>query len=164
MKCGIYCIEAVKGSRLGYKYIGQTKHSFSNRFSSHKSALKRNIHPCQKLQRYYNKYGEDSIKFDILMICPIENLNSWEIFFIDLFDSQRNGFNIQIGGTSEVDYKTRKNKYLFVTPDLRLKVTDCIQKLCDEFNLDNSNMSSVWNETRPIHKGWTKYKEPYVSN
>lgn len=46
------------------------------------------------------KYGIDNFDFEILEECPKEQLNEREIYWIDFYDSYKNGYNRTIGGDS----------------------------------------------------------------
>lgn len=76
-------------------YVGQTWRPLNERFSQHKRDGK-----CLKLHRAFNKYGKE--KFDI-SLCTIahsqEILDYWECFFIEKYDSIKNGYNIREGGS-----------------------------------------------------------------
>jgi hypothetical protein len=99
MDSGIYCIEIIEGNieKIGQKYIGQGV-NLLKRINRHFSELKANKHKNSKLQRYFNKYGESSLIFSVLITCPKQELNFWEKFYIKLFNSVENGFNLTTGG------------------------------------------------------------------
>ena len=92
--CGIYCIE---NSANGKKYIGQSTNIYG-RWKSHKSELKHNRHYNIHLQNAWNKYSESSFIFSILKKCNVEELDYWEVYFIDLYDTYKNGYNRDKGG------------------------------------------------------------------
>lgn len=97
MKCYIYfIINKVSGDR----YVGQTT-NFSRRKTEHLSKLKNNIHPNVKLQNAYNKYGEDNFYIEKITYDNLtkEELDKQEIYFIDLYHSYENGYNLTRGGT-----------------------------------------------------------------
>lgn len=62
MPACIYCIE---NKTNGHCYIGQTK-NFVQRRSKHFSELRRNAHHNSRLQKAYNKYGEQNFQIYIL--------------------------------------------------------------------------------------------------
>jgi hypothetical protein len=101
----IYCIEVIKGNpkKIGFKYIGLSTHCL-DRFSDHLKELKGNYHSNPKLQNYFNKYGQDSLRFYILQQCPEEQLHFWEKWWIKCFNSLgRGGFNLTQGGDTSSD-------------------------------------------------------------
>lgn len=94
--CGIYCIENILNGR---KYIGQSV-DIQMRFYGHKSKLNRNIHDNQHLQFAWNKYKENNFKFYIIEKCNKNLLNEREIYWIDLYGTEKceELYNIAEGG------------------------------------------------------------------
>lgn len=86
-KAGIYCIVNVVTQK---KYVGSST-NLQARLMQHRSRLRNNKHENIKLQRAWNKYGEDNFQYFILEYCPEELLISKEQFYID---SIKPGFNI----------------------------------------------------------------------
>lgn len=83
--CGIYKIQSeIKPERI---YIGSSV-DVVNRWRCHLSTLKNNKHGNSKLQRHFNKYGQDDLVFSIITICnktelkPIGGIIRPEQFFI----------------------------------------------------------------------------------
>ena len=80
-------------------YIGQTTRSLHIRFNEHLN-YKRDTH----LTRAFNKYGRG--KFNIIKICcvigskeyVINKLNKLETYYIEKYDSRKNGYNMTDGG------------------------------------------------------------------
>jgi hypothetical protein len=99
MKCYIYIIEAVSGNpnKIGHKYVGQTTIA-KERIRQHFVDLRGGYHHCNKLQNYFNKYGESSLEYRFIMPCKKKELNFYEKFFIKCFDSRKRGFNETDGG------------------------------------------------------------------
>lgn len=100
---GIYKITNVI---TGDCYIGKAKDVFV-RIGQHKSMLKSNKHKYRNgdlsiLQKAWNKYGEDSFKFETIEICPIDELNEREKYWIDYYQCNcaktRHGYNATDGG------------------------------------------------------------------
>lgn len=63
-------------------YIGSAK-SFKHRKASHRNRLRAQKHRNQYLQRLFNKYGEESLSFEILEECEVEKLIEREQAWID---------------------------------------------------------------------------------
>jgi group I intron endonuclease len=63
MSIGAYQIE-INGKR----YVGSTTQGFTKRMAVHLSALRRGIHYNRYLQRAFNEYGEDALRFSTLEV------------------------------------------------------------------------------------------------
>lgn len=78
---GIYKIENLITNKI---YIGSSK-NINERFINHKSMLRNNSHHCIYLQRAIDKYGLDNFSFEVLELCPEEDLVIKEQYYIDLY-------------------------------------------------------------------------------
>lgn len=80
-------------------YIGiTTKENPFDRWVGHKRSIK-NGSGCPALMNAFNKYGENSFKFEVLIICFDNDLCRFEKEYIIKFNSQvPNGYNIHCGG------------------------------------------------------------------
>lgn len=79
-RSGIYeILNTVNGKR----YVGQTS-NLSKRWGEHRSALKRGRHENSRLQRSWDKYGENAFEFVVLIYCSIEDLTHQEQYFFDV--------------------------------------------------------------------------------
>ena len=80
-------------------YIGvTTKDNPNERWMNHKSAIRANI-GCPLLQKAVKKYGEESFKFEVLIICFDEDVFKFENEYILKNNSMSpNGYNIAVGG------------------------------------------------------------------
>lgn len=107
-KCGIYWIVNVVNNK---KFIGQTK-NFRLRWNTHKYCLNKNKHGNPHLQSSWNKYGKDNFKFEILLLCPIENLDMEEIKLIKEHSvtNRMFGYNVTEGGNRPVITEATKRK------------------------------------------------------
>ena len=68
MSFGVYQIEL-----NGKLYIGSTSQSFEKRWGKHLYDLRKGAHHSRYLQRSFNKYGEDELKFSVLEITEDQN-------------------------------------------------------------------------------------------
>ena len=91
---GIYKITCLVNNK---SYIGQSV-SIKRRWATHKRELASGIHYNAYLQRAYNKYGKENFVYEILELCPKEKLNEREQFYINIFDTFKNGYNCDFGG------------------------------------------------------------------
>ena len=88
---GIYLI---KNSVNGRCYLGSSI-NVKARWASHKSGLRRGIHHSQKLQRAWNKYGEESFEFHLIEIVGDDaDLASCEQRWLDALGAVAYGYNI----------------------------------------------------------------------
>jgi len=104
-KSGIYCIRNIIDGKL---YIGASK-NIGQRFSRHRSDLKRGKHGNVYLQRACNKYKIENFIFKAIIICEPFELNKYEKMLIGLYDSsnKERGYNLDLGGNID-DFKNKK--------------------------------------------------------
>ena len=105
---GIYKITNIINDK---SYIGQSI-NIQKRFGEHRSASK-----CEKDSSYnfhihqaIRKYGLDNFFFEILEECPKEKLLEREIYWIDYYNSYKNGYNMNLGGSGGFYSEEHKEK------------------------------------------------------
>lgn len=96
-RSGIY---GLRNKTSGKWYIGQTKNTFSSRWSKYKRLA------CKSQCKLYNallKYGYNDFEKVVLENVPPENelLNSREIFWSDYYNSIDDGYNTKLCGGSK---------------------------------------------------------------
>lgn len=91
---GIYSITNTINNK---RYIGHTT-NIKRRWNYHRCYLKNNSHDNQHLQDDYNKYGLSAFKFEVLEECLKTQLDDKETYWISVYDSKNNGYNMTIGG------------------------------------------------------------------
>ena len=84
---GVYKIS----SNNGKCYIGSSI-NIKKRWREHRYYLNKNIHHSKKLQNYFNKYGIETLSFDIIELCDRKDLQKLEQFYIDLYKPFFNSF------------------------------------------------------------------------
>jgi group I intron endonuclease len=89
---GIYKIENPKGKI----YIGQ---SINLKKRKKKYSLLSNIKNQSKIYNSFVKYGYENHIFEIIEECSLEQLNEKEIYWINFYNSIKNGLNIKEGGS-----------------------------------------------------------------
>ena len=75
----IYVIKNVHSNKL---YFGSSVYGLTKRKRTHLTNLRNNKHHSIKLQRAWNKYGEEAFTFELIEICNKESmmmLNNQEI-------------------------------------------------------------------------------------
>lgn len=102
----IYCIINDINDKV---YIGKTVYSIDHRFKEHiRDAYN---HKCNsKLHRAILKYGKEHFQIKEIEECLDSNCGEREQYYIQLYDSVNNGYNISYGGEgeSQVDLKQLK--------------------------------------------------------
>ena len=73
-------------------YVGQTRQSLKNRMRNHFQDKWEN---CTKLKNAFIKYGKDNFKVQVLETIPYKDLNKRESYYIKLYNSIENGYNIK---------------------------------------------------------------------
>lgn len=86
---GVYIIKNIKNGKV---YVGSTN-NLDRRLREHKKYLDNNKHHSYKLQKSYNKYGSDSFEFTIIQYCLNETLIENEQYWINKFNSYKDGYN-----------------------------------------------------------------------
>lgn len=83
-------------------YIGQTKRTIDFRYRQHictaKSATKRH----SAIHNAMLKYGIENFHVELIEDCPIEQMDEREMYWIEQYDSFRNGYNRTVGGEKGV--------------------------------------------------------------
>jgi group I intron endonuclease len=103
------------------KYVGQSIDIY-RRWKDHKHELNGNRHHNVYLQRAWDKYGENNFDFCILERCDISDIDSREMYYINILNctSKEYGYNIELGGNEnktiplesrEKMSKSKKGKY-----------------------------------------------------
>lgn len=92
MNSGIYAIRNIINDKI---YVGSAK-NFKKRKQIHFQYLRRGEHWNIRLQRSFNKYGEDKFVFEILAEAPYEKqiIVDLENEYISKLDSKIKGYNI----------------------------------------------------------------------
>lgn len=120
-------------------YIGQTKQYYLDRWSQHKSHAKTGL-SNHKLARALRKYGEENFIIEIVEQCSYEELDEKETYWIEYYDSIKNGYNILTGG--------QKNR-LFYELENQQDIIDYYyechnqQKTCEHFNITDYKLRQL---------------------
>lgn len=165
-------------------YIGQTTHprGFNGRYDFKGNGIERvykkllgnearNESHNQHLRRSIKKFGFDA--FEVVEVFDtantIEELNEKETYYINLFDSYKNGYNQSFGGDSVSGYERPKSKdcknskrICQISLDSELiKIWDCATDASNELHIDQSSISMVCQGKRKTAGGfvWVHEKD-----
>lgn len=82
-------------------YIGKTAQTIEERFSRHTRNAKANANCCKYIEASIRKYGADNFSIEIIDTCgSSEEANLKEIYWINYYNSCKEGMNLTLGGDS----------------------------------------------------------------
>ena len=181
----IYKIENMNNHKV---YIGQTTHprGFDGRYDYKGVGIERvynyslskarqGVDYNQHLFRSIEKYGFDAFMVDEVFDTANDKdeLNEKERYYIEQFNSFKNGYNRSIGGDSVQGAEKpcgkdspRSKKVCQISTDGEfIKTWDCISDVEKELNISNSHISQVCKNTRKLAGGFVwVYEEDYDPN
>ena len=91
---GVYCIENKINNK---KYIGSTTNSFYKRWQAYKNSYIQGIN--RKFRNSIEKYGKDNFTFYIIETVEKSQVREREEYYIKLFNTVENGYNVRYEGT-----------------------------------------------------------------
>ena len=165
-------------------YIGQTTHprEFNGRYDFKGNGIERVYKKLlgneardeshnQHLRRSIKKFGFDA--FEVIEVFDtaetLEELNEKETYYINLFDSYKNGYNQSFGGDSVSGYERPKSKdcknskrICQISLDNELiTIWDCATDASNKLHIDQSSISMVCNGKRKTAGGfvWVHEKD-----
>lgn len=105
MKQYIYSLENTETKK---RYVGITNNPKRRKYR-HFSDLRANRHDSKKLQRSFDKYGEEKFVFTILLEkeCERNVILSLEKEYIQKYDSYENGYNMNKGGLENNGFSSK---------------------------------------------------------
>lgn len=151
----------------GHCYIGQSKNIF-NRFNKHHIYDYKNEKGANyndKIYQALRKYGLENFKVNIIELCPLNELDDKEIYWISYFDSFKNGYNSTIGGQN-----WSPNMYTQETEEKRQKTREKNQSLIGENHprakLSNEEVENIRQRYilgESVENIWKDYQNNYQS-
>lgn len=130
-------------------YVGQTTLSIEDRFKQHKKPTYRK-RCTYKLYKAMNKYGVENFYVELLEDdIPYDLLDKREIYWIEQYDSFKNGYNSTPGGDGKTIYKLDDVNNILD----RLRQGDMIKDIAKDYNV------STYTITRTLHAFGYKAKD-----
>jgi len=122
-------------------YIGQTTRSLNERKRQHLYSSKNEV--GFKIHKVIAKYGKNNFKWEKIDIAVNKDeLNKKEIYWIEYYDSYKNGYNSTFGGNTSTTFSLsyenivdifKKEGYVIITEKKKyIDVSTKIQVLCDK--------------------------------
>ena len=162
--CGIYLIT---NKRNNLKYVGQSKNI--------KKRIREHFSKCFAKTALIDAAiaaEPDNFTWEILELCPIEDLNYYEIYYIYYFDSMNHGYNRDFGGVgSYPTFYGEQHHSTYYTNDEVLEmrkmfVTHSIQEVYDKYKKGQSfytfkaQLLSSYSNLPIYHKKDKEWKYP----
>jgi hypothetical protein len=125
-------------------YIGQSI-NITKRFAKHQKIAfdTSDKHYNYPLYKAIRKYGIDNFSFDIIEECKRSELNEKEIYYIAHYDTYRNGYNQDQGGTCASHY-TKLSNELVSRIIHRLKTsTDSSDEIGEDFGISGKMVRNI---------------------
>ena len=142
-------------------YIGQSL-NIEKRWAFHLWELKNGRHTNKNLQEAYNKLGKPN--FYILEKCPIAELLSKEIDWVNEFDAINSGYNIMYPDSSKIGYLAPNSKYSKLTLLMLFRLLRNKNiSYQDISELTGVNKSTVLQISRNEKHTWLHEKYPNIS-
>ena len=118
-------------------YIGQTVKSYEKRFQQHKNNYDKPYFSQLTLYKAFKKYGLENFSFEPIEEIENEKLDEREKYWIDYYDSYKNGYNMTLGGRLVELYKWDLNEIINLYNETKSarKVAEIIR--CDHSTIDN---------------------------
>ena len=80
------------------KYVGKTEDSVENRFAEHCRDYKKERNEKRPLYNAMRKYGKEHFHPELIEECDLSILPEREMYWIQYYDTYRNGYNATLGG------------------------------------------------------------------
>lgn len=158
---GIYKITNLKNNKV---YIGSST-DIQRRWWKHQSELRLGRHPSYKLQTAYNKFGVESFSYSVLEECSEDVLLSREIYWIEQYDSIKNGYNCLKGRKWSIDilraedpengvvknkHRLRTDQEILFIKSLQYIFGSIQRPLAKIFNTTSSSINYYYNNKRYV--------------
>ncbi len=118
----------------GKSYIGKTKHAIEYRFYQHVKASNKNNKYRTTINFAIEKYGKENFSIDILCdnLASNKEASDMEIYYIDLYDTYRSGYNETCGGDGGGKLKFKTETINDILNDYCLSFS--LNDLCKKYN------------------------------
>lgn len=136
----------------GKVYIGQTRKPLGERISHHFSKWE----TCTKLKEAIKLYGKDNFTYNILEQIPYSKLDEREAYYIAVYNSVVNGYNIKTGNSKFRGRKTHSLKNIESNIIDDYKNGMAINNISDKYKIAITSIYNILNRnniSRNYNKG-----------
>ena len=130
-------IYIIKNNINNKVYIGQTINSLSYRFNQHaRVPLKK----CSKDSIDYaiKSLGIENFFIELLEECPISELDTKEVYWINFYDSYNNGYNLTRGGQFSRINKISEDILIKIIKDYKNEIP--VKEICQKYNINKTTL------------------------
>lgn len=114
----------------GKMYIGQTTETLEQRIEWHRNSMVSNVNT--HIYNAMRKYGWDNFKFEEIVHTDDKDvLDELEMYYIQKYDTYRNGYNMTPGGDSNPMFSeevSKKHDAKMRSPEVRKKISDSMKQ------------------------------------
>lgn len=149
--CGIYSIQNKINNK---RYIGQSNNIYE-RWNRHKA-----LYDNCAIHRALQKYGIENFDFSILELCSENELDDKEIYWINYYNSYKDGYNETSGGKRPIHTVCNHPIKMYDLQGKYIKEFPSISAAARELQCEPSFINAVILHRRPTAKGYQfKLKE-----
>lgn len=145
IKCGIYRIHNLINNK---DYIGQSNNIY-HRWEQHKAR-----YDSCAIHRALAKYGIENFSFTILEECNEDKLDEKEIYWINYYNSYKNGYNETTGGKNPLQTNCSREIEKYNLNGNYIKNYPSMSAAARDLQCDVSLINSVIQKRRPTAKGF----------
>lgn len=126
-------------------YIGQTIQTLQRRFNCHCCYEKSGRGDYMHIKRAIHKYGKEHFNISLIEECPVESLNSREIYWIEKYDSYKNGYNSTIGGQDSSAFVKHIEDKINIEEFKSYIINEypCVKQVEEKFNICHSTVYNI---------------------
>ena len=95
------CVYKIVNLITDEKYIGQTTQTLENRWKQHIKDSRKKRYEKRPLYQAIKKYGIENFKIEKIEDCSTEKLHKREKYWIEVYDTFHNGYNVTMGGAGK---------------------------------------------------------------
>lgn len=125
----------------GKNYIGQST-NISRRWKDHRNIANNDLTNNYPLYRAIRKYGLNNFQFSVLEECSPEELNKKEIYWIDYYNSYKNGYNQTRGGEGNLHPLKLSEKQVLEIYE-KLKTSETMEDIAEEYGVSHVTISNI---------------------
>lgn len=139
-------------------YVGKTSLTIEERFKQHKKDSTRERNEKRPLYNAMNKYGIEHFHIELIEECDWEESDEKEKYWIQCYNSYKNGYNATLGGDGKILYDYEEIEYL-------LKNNYLVNEICEKIGCSYSTVRNISKASKiPLVTKDNKLKQKMLSS